>query len=404
MATNAPKSTPPTLVILAIVTLARLVINIGRRFVYPFLPIIARQLGVPIYAVQNAVAIQGGVGIFSPMIAPIADQVGHKRTMLFTLSLMVIGCLVGLIFPQFIVFAGVLIFIGVIKMIYDPAMQSYLADLIPYERRGMAIGISELSWAGALLFTAPVVGFILNRAGVNLVYGVLGLVLMLTIFFMARFLPSDYYRSGSRERFHPLRSLRILATHSHAKFAVLFSLIYVAANEMILINYAVWLESKFDLSLEALGAATIAIGAAEISGEFFIIFFSDRLGKQVLAVIAAIISSLCYIVLPLAASFVMVLGILYVTFICVEIAIVASISFFTEIMPKSRAVMMSGNVAAHALGRLTGGVMGGGMVAAGLAFEWTGAAALFFGLVSVGMLWLATQHVLTPVVQPVSTN
>ena len=66
-------------------------------------------------------------------------------------------------------------------------------------------------------------------------------------------------------------------------------------------------------------------------------------------------------------------------FIFVEIAIVASVSWFTEIMPEARAVMMTGNVAAHSLGRTAGALLGGAVYSIG-GFQLTSAASFVLGL------------------------
>ena len=60
-------------------TLSRLVVNIGRRFAYPFLPEISRQLSVPLSDVQNVLAGANGVGVASPLFGPLSDRYGRKR-------------------------------------------------------------------------------------------------------------------------------------------------------------------------------------------------------------------------------------------------------------------------------------------------------------------------------------
>ena len=45
-------------------------------------------------------------------------------------------------------------------------------------------------------------------------------------------------------------------------------------------------------------------------------------------------------------------------FISIEASIVASFPLFTEILPDARAVMMSANMGAHSLGRVSGAALG----------------------------------------------
>ena len=97
---------------------------------------------------------------------------------------------------------------------------------------------------------------------------------------------------------------------------------------------------------------------------------------------------MCYLLLPfLAFSLPLAMVGLFVMFFFVEVAIVSSIPLFTEIMPDARAVMMSGNVGAHALGRMVGASLGGTLYAATGSFPFLGATALVIGLVAAFMLW-----------------
>src|SRR5690349_9998019 len=89
---------------LAALTFARLIVNMTRRFPYPFLPEISRQLSVPLESVQNVMAIQAGVGIGSPLLGPIGERYGRKRVMMGTLIGMVLASIFGAISSSFAIF------------------------------------------------------------------------------------------------------------------------------------------------------------------------------------------------------------------------------------------------------------------------------------------------------------
>lgn len=64
--------------------------------------------------------------------------------------------------------------------------------------------------------------------------------------------------------------------------------------------------------------------------------------------------------LPLTGfSLIAFLAALFGVFVAVEIAIVASIPMFTEVLPEARAVMMSSNAGAQSCGRFIGAFLGG---------------------------------------------
>jgi len=135
---------------------------------------------------------------------------------------------------------------------------------------------------------------------------------------------------------------------------------------VLFVVYGVWLESSFGLTLVALGAATMVIGVAEMLGEGLTALVSDRagLGRALTVGMSATVLSyfLLFVIartLPLA-----LLGI-FLVFLSFEFTIVTSFAHFTEILPGARGTMMSFNLAAGSLGRVTGALLGGGIWLAG---------------------------------------
>lgn len=366
-----------------IVTISRLVVNMTRRFAYPFLPSISRELNVPLASVQSVVATQGGVGIASPLFGSLSERYGRKQVMVVCLALMTLTAGIGWVAPVFGVFAAVMLAFGVYKMVYDPTMHAYIADQVPYHRRGFAIGIAELSWAGALIVAAPVTGLLLGRFGLRGVFLTLMLASMSVTVLMLWKLPTLSQRSTTIASVNPLSSWRILRKHPSALAALAYSLTLVAANEVLIISYGAWMEDAFGLSLEALGIASITIAVAEVIGEFSVIGLADRFGARRLATVGALVSSLFYLLLP-ALSFHLVAGLLglALAFVAVEIAIVSSLSLITELVPDARAVVLSSNMAAYSIGRWGGALLGGLLYSTVGSFGAVGAAACAIGLVA----------------------
>lgn len=364
-----------------LVTLARLVVNITRRFAYPFLPSISRELNVPLASVQSIIAVQGGVGIASPLLGPLSEHYGRKRVMLACLGLMTITAALGWVAPVFGVFAAVMLAFGVYKMVYDPTMHAYIADQVPYHRRGFAIGIAELSWSGALIIAAPATGLLLAQFGLRGVFFALTLAAIGVTTLMAWQLPAVQHQTTTIPSISPLASWRIMRKHPMAIAALAYSLTLVAANEAMFISYGIWMESTFNLSLEVLGIVSITIAVAEVVGEFSVIGLADRFGARRLATVGALISSLGYALLPFL-SFHLIVGLvgLALTFVMVEIAVVSSLSLITEILPTARAVMLSSNMAAYAVGRLSGALFGGLLYSLTSDFAVVGLAACIIGL------------------------
>jgi MFS transporter, DHA1 family, inner membrane transport protein len=372
-----------------VLTLTRLIFNMARRFPYPFIPEIGRQLAVPVGSVQSVMATQAGVGVVSPLFGPLSERYGRKRVMLGTLVMMALASLLGALLPQFWIFALVMIAFGAGNMIFLPAAHAFLGDRVPYNRRGMAVGVMELSWAGSLIIAAPVAGFLLATSGLQAVFGALGVAFAVALVIAWFYIPADHPTGQTLPHtVNPLAAFRTLSKSPAGLAAMTFSLTTSAANEIFFINYGLFMELSFDLVLATLGAATTVIAVAEIAGEFAVIGISDRVGKRRLALLGAALASLSYLALPLLAfSLPAALAGLFLMFLGVEMAFVSAIPLFTEVLPGARSVMMSGNMGAASFGRLAGAGLGGLLYGITGSFLLMGFIAMCIGLVGFFMLW-----------------
>ena len=80
-------------------------------------------------------------------------------------------------------------------------------------------------------------------------------------------------------------------------------------------------------------------------------------------------------------------------FISIETAIVSAIPIFTELMPKSRAVMMSANMGVHSLGRVTGAALGALIYgSSGGNFFFVGLLAAGLGVLGFFVMWRLVPH------------
>ena len=361
----------------------RTVINLPRRFAYPFLPEISRQLHVSLPSVQQAVASQTGIGIISPLLTPIPERRGRKETLLMALTLLILGGVLGGLVPRFGAFYLVLIIMGLSKTLFDPAMQTYIGDQVPYSQRGTAIGIVEVSWSFSLVIAAPMAGFLLDMSGLAAIFWAIAVLGVLSWFIIWRYLPPDkpHFEVGQRPKIFEREKIKYLLNTPAAVAGLIYAVLLVGANEILLIVFGAWLENEFDLKLTSLGVAALVIAGAEVVGEFTVIGFVDRIGKQKMAVSGALLASLCYLALPyLGITLGLALGLIFLLFVGVETAIVASFPLFTEVLPKARALMMTSLWGAHAFGRLAGATIGG------LVYAWTDSFGITMNLAFAGTL------------------
>src|SRR5512146_2658593 len=140
---------------IVIIGLLRIILNTMHRMVYPFLAVFARGLGVDVTSLYSIVTARSFVGVFMPVFGAVADRRGRRFGMLSGIFLFTIGMALVAIHPSFLTFATALFFAILGKYLFDPSMQAYFGDHIPYEKRGTALAVTEGAWSLAFIAGVP---------------------------------------------------------------------------------------------------------------------------------------------------------------------------------------------------------------------------------------------------------
>lgn len=353
---------------LSVILFSRTILNSSYRIIYPFLPAISRGLGVSLTAVSLLITVRSFVGLSSPLFGPVSDRYGRRVMMLSGLALMVAGALLLAGAPLYQAALLAFALFGIAKAIYDPALQAYVGDWIPYHRRGRVMGIIEFSWAAAWLLGVPVAGYLIEFQGWQAPFVVIAVLGLLSIF-LTRRLPSPDREDDGRVDLH----WRALLSDRNALGALIMSGLMVFANENIFVVYGAWMESTFGLSVSGLGLASIVIGGSEIVAEGSMAAFVDRIGKKRAVAGGMLLTAGAYLLLPaMTRSLAVAMVGLAVVFVAFEFTIVSSLPLVSELTPATRGTLMALNVAALSGGRMLGSVtatplwLHGGMVLNGV--------------------------------------
>ena len=342
---------------LTLFLITRIILDTGFRMVYPFLPTFARALGVDISAISLAITARSSLGILSPFIGSAGDSMGRKSAMLMGLSIFAGGSLVVLLWPSYIGFLIALLLGSLGKVIFDPAMQAYLGDRVPYNLRGRAIAITEIGWSGAALVGLPIIGWIIYRSNWVAPFPILGILAALAAFFVWRAIPSD--SAADSERPTLMHALRTILSRPSTLAALTVSLLINIGNESINVIYGLWLENSFGLQVVALGAASVLIGLAELSGVGLVARLTDQLGIIRALCLGIISITVACLLLPfLGVSLIPALIGLFLFYLTFEFTFVTLISLFTELEPSARATLMATSITAAAGGRALGALIG----------------------------------------------
>lgn len=348
---------------LVFIFLVRLLLNTGRRFIYPFAPALSRSLDVPLTAITTIIASSQFTSLLGLLSGPLADRVGNRvvmRTGLAALSLGMLLC--GLADEYWVVFIG-LVLASFGKTIFDPAIQSFIGKHVPYGKRGRVVGIIETAWAGSTLIGIPAFALIIEHIGLQTSFYVLAILGAVGWLVIPNILPDDEKDANTHGASNSIVTgiLSLFCRRSTAGM-LLFGFWISLANDGLFVVYGLWLEKSFNVSLVTLGFSTIAIGGAELLGESITALFADKIGLKRTIVISLCLVCGAYFMLPfLDASLGFALAGMFFVFLFFEIVMVTSFSLSTELLPGARATMMSGFYALSGLGRMAG-VLGAGIL------------------------------------------
>jgi predicted MFS family arabinose efflux permease len=374
---------------MGLATACRLVLNTARRFAYPFAPVLSRGLGVPLTAITSLIAVNQATSIIGMFFGPVADLLGYRLMMLAGLGMLATGMFAGGFLPFYGVILVSFFLAGLGKSVFDPAIQAYVSERVPYNRRGLAIGFLEFSWAGSTLVGIPLLGLLIDRLGWRSPFFTLGGLGLLGIVALRILFPDDGKQTGTRNVSMGFWKIwQRLGKERAALGAIGFSFFVSVANDNLFVVYGAWLEEAFGLNIVALGLWTSAIGMAELSGESLTAVLADRFGLKRSVIIGLSLCLMSYWLLPiLGQGLAPAFGSLFLIFLTFEFTVVSFLSLCTELLPGSRATMMAGFLAAAGLGRIVGALIGGPVWLAGGILATGLVSGTVSGLALVSLVW-----------------
>ncbi len=369
---------------LILLTLIRVVLNTAHRMIYPFLAVFARGLGVDVTAVSALVANRALVGAATPFVFPFLEPRGRKFGMALGLGFFVIGAALVAWSPSLLTLGIALVLSLLSKAFFDPSVIAYLADHIPYERRGTIMALSEFSWSFAFIAGVPAMGFLIARFGWSSPFVSLGLLGFLSFLAIAFFIRDT--RKPESHKDGALGNVRAIFTSAPVLAALSIGMCAGMANEAVNLVFGVWLEDSFHLQIAALAAASAVIGFSELGGEGLVALLADRLGKVRATGLGLAVNCIAALLLPLIGrTETGALAGLFLFYISFEFTIVSQIPLMSEVLPSARATALSFNTAGHSLGRALGALAGPWLYSLG--FSSVTGAAIGINLLALAAVW-----------------
>lgn len=328
----------------------KLVVNTALRFVYPFLPAIARGLGIDLTQAGMLVSVRWASSLTTPAVMSFAGDV-HRTRRLVVAGLVMFSA--GSIVTAWTgVFVGALVgfaLAGLAKPMIDIGSQLYVAARVPYRRRARYLGILELAWAGGLLVGAPAAGWLIDKWSWETPFWALGSLGLagvgLALLFLDRHDEAAAGRMATASD-SPGRQVRLLLA-----IVALFGF----AHEGVLVTLGGWLEGSFSLTLLALGGVGTLLGLSELAGEGVMVAFTDRLGKRNALALGLGVGCVSLLALSFSSeSMVPAMAALGVATLAMEFGYISVIPLMTELRPRGRSRVLALSVVANGVGRMAG--------------------------------------------------
>ena len=330
----------------------------------PFLLYFARGVGTDITSMSTAVSISFSAAAVGPFLAPIADKHGRKTGMLLGLIFFTTGVGLMLIWPTYATFLIALLMASLGNNIFLSAVQAYVGDLIPYEKRGVTLSILEFSWPISFIVGIPIVGFLIDRAGWKSPFLSLFLMGVLSIALVAFLVP--HTPAPQRAEDDTESRFSLILRSPAALFGLALGFLVITGHNLIGVIFGVWMEESFGLKIAAIGAAATLIGFAELTGDGVVGLVVDKFGKR-RTIAAGFIVNILSAIIPffIQGSFVGAMIWLFIFFFSFEVTLVAAIPLMTEVLPPARATLMAVFLAASSLGMAAGVFLGPRLYQAG---------------------------------------
>lgn len=346
MTSTAAPSTPTSQTHLGLLSGVRLLTNGAFRFLYPFLPVVARDLDVDAADAGLLVAALSFGGMISPALRGRLTG-GHEQSRnLAVLSALITGvAVVGVaLSPVAFVAMGLLIVVGASKPLVDVASISYVSDRTDFRRRARATSVMELTWAGSLVVVAPMAGVMAGWWSWRVPFALLGLLVAASSVALRRRLDVDEVPTERRAA-RPARWTRI-----EIQMLVTVALLY-AMLEATFSVFGLWLDADHGVSVEELGGLAAATAMGEMLGASLVLWLGDHLGKHRSALLGLATCIVGLALLPAAPSLPLAIGALALALAGSEIAIVSTIPLASEVQPSTRTRFLAAMSAAGSFSR-----------------------------------------------------
>jgi predicted MFS family arabinose efflux permease len=259
------------------VTAARLGANALYRFAPPLAAVIARGLDVSVAELGVALTVAELGGFAAPAVGRVVDVISRRAALSWGLLGVSSGAVIVASSRHLAPFAAGLLLMSLAKILFDVGQGSWIADHVPFARRGRVVGLSETSWAFGLLVGVSTMALITAASSWPWAYAAGATATAVMAAVVWRRIGPDQpgtrahlgARAGGRARLSRSGWLAVVAVGALA-----------AASQSLFVTFGAWLDEDHGIGATGLAGVTFGLGALELLSSSLATARTDRWGKE----------------------------------------------------------------------------------------------------------------------------
>jgi predicted MFS family arabinose efflux permease len=341
------------------------VFNVG--VISPILVEISQDFGVSIaYAGGLTIAYALPAAFMALVFGPLSDRYGRRFSMLLGLYALTLASFGSVFAPTFVVLLICRVFCGLGAAALMPSVFASVGDYFPYAERGKAMAWVVNAATVAIVLGVPIGTLIAASFSWRWMFALVAVALLAATLAVAILFPHEV-KSAKRETagFADYKARYLWAIKQRNVIAALIaSLLFGSFWQGWSTYVGAYFTERFSLSVGALAPIYAVQGIAILIGSIGGGRLSDRFGKKPVIVFALATSAMVMALQTNLAS-ALWLAIVLNSIMAVPggIRFTAGNALLTELVPSSRATMMSMNSAALQIGAMLGTAVGGFLIA-----------------------------------------
>jgi predicted MFS family arabinose efflux permease len=258
------------------------------NYLMPYFNISSQQFSMLVAAYTFSAGISGFMAAF------FVDRFDRKKVLLVGYSGFLIGTLFCALSPTYAVLLLSRIVAGIFGGLIGAQVLSIVADLVPYERRGTAMGFIMAAFSVASVFGVPFslyLSNIFNWHGPFFFVAGMGVILLP---FLIRYLPKmdGHLTANNRIRVSPLVLLKDISKNRNQVLALVLSSTIMLGHFMIIPFLNPFLEFNKGFSKSQTPVVYMVGGALTLFASPFLGKLADRIGKHRLFIMMALTATI----------------------------------------------------------------------------------------------------------------